>query len=408
MKKKAGFALTLCVALLIGGCGTAEDDLGQTTNELVEPKKSEENGLETARGREIIAELEQTVKETPKRDALAKEQIESDEYQKGMFGKPSPELEEDTAVQAIEAMVAIETVEDVYGGHGGFQKEGVLFIENQMSGAEQSGVWIGIKEPDERLDELLALLQSKVDAGEILAEPIYFYRSPHTGVELQELQKEVAEVIKPMWNERGSYGLSVNTITGNIEITHDFLKEEQQEELREKFADYTIHFEQDGRMIAEPGEPTTTYPKEPFTTIPSLEGEYVMDVGGEGMLVVATKPADFGSTGGKEEFYGAANYQYPKADEQLKVGQRVHVEMTGMMMTSYPGQARAKFVEVLPEYKPANAKLSESEVIQKAIEKKKSDGMLIISSIAFDEKKAVWKVGVKQEEEEYELEIKDA
>lgn len=407
MKKKAGFMLTLCVALLIGGCGTAEDDLVQTANELVEPEKSEENGLETASGREIIAELEQTVKETPKRDARAKEQIESDDYQKGMFGEPSPELAEDTAVQAIEAMVTIDAVEKVYGGHEGFEKTGVLFIENQMSGAEQSGVWVGIKERDERLDELLALLQKKVDAGEILAEPIYFYRSPHTGAELQELQKEVGKALEPMWDERGTFGLSVNTITGNIEITHDFLKAEQQEELREKFADYTIHFEQDGRMIAEPGDPMTTFPDEKYTTTPSLEGGYVMHIGEDEVLVVGTMPEDFSSTGGQKDFYGAAYYKYPEVD-QLKVGQRVHVEMTGPMMHSYPGQGRAKYIEVLPEYKPANAKLSESEVIQKVIEKKKSNDVMIIRSLTFDEEAAVWKVGVKQEEEEYELEIKDA
>lgn len=33
---------------------------------------------------------------------------------------------------------------------------------------------------------------------------------------------------------------------------------------------------------------------------------------------------------------------------------------------------------------------------------------MIIRSLTFDEEAAVWKVGVKQEEEEHELEIKDA
>ena len=87
------------------------------------------------------------------------------------------------AVQGIEGPAAIQAVEKVYG-EGGIHNEGVIFIENQTRGAEQSGVWIGIKEPDERVQQLLDLLQPKVDAGEILAEPIYIFRSPHTEKEL--------------------------------------------------------------------------------------------------------------------------------------------------------------------------------------------------------------------------------
>ena len=238
---------------------------------------------------------------------------------------------------------AIAAVEKVYGGHEAFEKAGVLFFENQTLGAKQSGIWLGIKEPDERVDELLALLQAKVDAGEILAEPIYIYKSSHTREELNHLQHEVMKVLKPMLDQRGSYGLSVDTITGDVEITHDFLKDEQQEKLRQKFENHTIHFEQEGRMIAEPGEPTTTYPvgKLTATTLP-LEGAYVMQVDEEGMLVIATKPDDFSSTGGVKDFYGAAFYKYPNAVEQLKVGQRVHVEVTGAMAESYPAKEEQK------------------------------------------------------------------
>ena len=52
--------------------------------------------------RGIIAELEQTVTETPKRDAAAKERTESFEYEEGLYGEPSPELAEEMAIQAIE------------------------------------------------------------------------------------------------------------------------------------------------------------------------------------------------------------------------------------------------------------------------------------------------------------------
>lgn len=134
-----------------------------------------------------------------------------------------------------------------------------------------------------------------------------------------------------------------------------------------------------------------------------------MQVDNEKMLVVDTMPKNFNSNGSGEDFYDAVFFTYPNAAEELKVGQRVKVEVTGFILHSYPGQGSAKYVEVLPEYKPKNAKLSESEVIEKVIEitKKKSDGWMIIRSIAFDEEKAVWKVEVKQGEQDDEMEIRD-
>ena len=72
------------------------------------------------------------------------------------------------------------------------------FLKIRRNGAEQSGIWIGLKDPDERVQQLLDLLQPKVDAGEILAEPIYIFRSPHTEKELYELQDEVAAALKEM------------------------------------------------------------------------------------------------------------------------------------------------------------------------------------------------------------------
>ncbi|MCG7337626.1 YobA family protein [Sporosarcina sp. ACRSM] len=400
MKKRMGFVLIASVSIFFAACGTAENDQEHLTLQSNKKAVSE---------REIIAELEQTATETPIRDAAAKKQLESDDFKSGFYGEPSVELEEDMAVQSIEALAVSDAIETVYGSHGAFRKEGVLFIENQSQGAEQSGVWIGIKEPDDRLDELQKILQAKVDAGEILAKPIYFYRSDYAEMDLELLQEDVLNALKPMQSGRGSFGISTDTKTGNIEIAHDFLKEEQQADLRKQFAGYTIHFEQQGRLVAEPGEPTTTYPDRPFTETPSKEGTYVMQVDNEKMLVVDTMPKNFNSNGSGEDFYDAVFFTYPNAAEELKVGQRVKVEVTGFILHSYPGQGSAKYVEVLPEYKPKNAKLSESEVIEKVIEitKKKSDGWMIIRSIAFDEEKAVWKVEVKQGEQDDEMEIRD-
>ena len=394
MKKRVGFVLMLGLVILLMACGATEKDTdnGKTAEQP-------NNTIE----REIIAELEQTVMETPKRDAVV-------EQEAGVLDDPALGTEEDWAIQKNEVPAVFEALEEVYGGYEGFQKEGVLFLENQVQGAKQPGIWIGIKEPDKRLDDMLKWLQVKVDTGEILAKPIHFYRSAYTETDLQLWQEEVSDALQTVYTGRGSYSVAADILTGAIDITHDFLKKEQQVELKQQFMDYTIHFEQQGRLIAEPGEPTTTYPKMEFTTTPSVEGAYVMQVDEGQMLVIDTMSEDFNATSGVEDHYGAVFYKYSNAARELKVGQRVKVEDTGMILYSYPGQGSAKYVEVLPEYKPDNANLSESAVIVKAIEmaKEKSDGMTIIRSILFDAAMESWKVVVKQGEGEYEFIIKDA
>ncbi|BAQ11805.1 hypothetical protein OXB_3336 [Bacillus sp. OxB-1] len=376
MRKRIGLVLA---ALFLAGCGTAENSSG-----LAPKEKSAGNE------REIVAQLKQTVKESKLREAALKELEEN-----GLLD--DPEMKEDLAVQAIEGPAVMEALDSVYGEEG-HRKEGVLFYENQSDNAAQPGIWIGIQDPDERLDKVVDLLQQQVGAGKILASPIHFYRSAYSEDDLRQLQDDVLEAIQPMNTGRGSLGISADVKTGDIEISHDFLKEGQQEELRHQFADHLLHFEQTGRMVAEPGEPTTTYPEQPFTTTPSTEGSYVMEIGEGQMLVVDAKPRDFGSG----DFYDAVYYGYPDAANDLKVGQRVKVEASGPIAESYPGQGSAKYVEVLPEYKPEQAKLSESEVIGKVIQqaKKKLEGMVIIRSITFNEKTANWKVEAMQSGED--------
>ncbi|MFC5605041.1 DUF3221 domain-containing protein [Sporosarcina koreensis] len=385
--------ITVSAVLLLGGCGTAGSGATLKNGAV------EESGWKTLKkvsGREVIAELKQTVKESPKRDKAAAAQTESYEYKEGLYGEPNPELAEDMAVQAIEGPIAIEAMEKVYGGHESFENEGILFFENQMSGAEQSGIWIGVKEPDERVQKLLDELQPKVDAGEILAEPIYIFRSPHTQKELHEQQDEVGLALKGMRSERGSYGLSVNTITGVVEISHDFLKPAQQKELEGMFPDNKFHFEQDGRIVAEPGESSIIMPEETFTDTPVTEGGFILSAG-EGKIFVA---------GGTE---GAVYYEFPEADK-LQIGQRVKVEASGGIMLSLPGQGKAKFVEVLPDYKPAGATLSESQAVAKAIEMtdgKTTFGFLVIQEITFDEKETKWILKIMQDDKEATLEVAD-
>ncbi|MGG0668849.1 DUF3221 domain-containing protein [Lederbergia citrisecunda] len=372
----------LVAALLLGGCGTGES----TQNGAVED--SGWKTLKKVSGREIIAELKQTVDPSPEREK-AIEALE--DYPE--FGEPTTELKEDLAVQAIEGPAAIESVEEVYGN---FEEEGILFFENQRDGAEQSGIWIGVKEPDERVQKLLDMLQPRVDAGEIVAEPIYIFRSPHTQQELYDLQEDVLEVLKGMEHGRGSFGLSANTVTSDIEITHDFLKPEQQEELKKQFPDHTFHFTQEGKMVAEPGESSIIWPEETFTDSPVEEGGFILSIEEKRILVV----------GGSED---ATYYSFPEAGE-LKVGQRVNVEASGGILESYPAQGSAKFVEVLPDYKPIGAVLSESQAVVKVLDEfggKSLDALMVIKDISYDVEKKVWVFKILQGNEEVTFEVVD-
>lgn len=283
-----------------------------------------------------------------------------------------------------------------------------------MTGAEQSGFWIGMKEPDKRLDQLMQELQKQVDAGDILAKYIYVYRSSYTQKELDSITNKVAESLSEMAEDhekpnRVSFGVYVNTATEMIEISHDFLTDEQKDSLEQTFAGNKIAFTQDGMMVPVGEEPEITYPSEKTINKPSKEGSYVISVNENGMMVVDAKAMNFGESGGENEFYSAISFSFPDADKKLEVGQRVKVESSGPIMESYPAQGTAKFVEVLPEYKPENADLSESQIVRSAVEsaQAKSNWVPAIRSIDYDEKADAWTVSIKQEEEVYEIEIED-
>ncbi|ARK24095.1 hypothetical protein SporoP37_04965 [Sporosarcina sp. P37] len=374
--KKTIWLFVLGAALLAGGCGTGTK----------EPSVSSQQGgwqtIKTVDGREIIAELKQTAEESPARDRIAREQIESPDYTGGFFGEPSKELEEDVAMQAIEGPIAIEVVEEVYGSHDAFEKEGVLFLENQTYGDAQSGVWIGVKKPDERLQKVVDLLQKKVDAGEILAAPIYIFRSVYTREDLHAVQDEVAAVLQDLKQKRGTFSLSVSTVTGDVEVGHDFLTAAQQKELEQQFPDYTFHFEQLGSAVEEAGLSAIIRPQKDTTDTPAEVGGYIMAVSDGGIFV----------SGGTEE---AAYYSFDEAND-LTVGQRVKVEVSGEMKESYPAQGSAKFVEVLPDYKPADAVLSESQAVALAIKQKKQEyfSFNVINEVRYDKAQKVWIVKV--------------
>ncbi|MBS4219810.1 DUF3221 domain-containing protein [Bacillus sp. FJAT-49711] len=140
---------------------------------------------------------------------------------------------------------------------------------------------------------------------------------------------------------------------------------------------------------------------------PSKEDAYVVKKEGESVLVVDAKPQDFSATGGEKEFYSAIGFSNIK--EKLEIGQRVWIEVDGPIMESYPAQAKAGKVEILPTYKPDKADLTEVQVVREAIKiaDTKSKWFPAIRYVEYEEEGDIWKVGIKQEENEYELVIKD-
>ncbi|RNF38689.1 DUF3221 domain-containing protein [Planococcus salinus] len=408
MKKKL---MAIGMIFLLTACGTSvnkinDDEIDQTADAEEEAK--------VVSGREIIASLEQTTDDTVIRDEKAEAIKETTEFKEGYMGEPTDELAEDLAVQQIEGLAATEAIEQVYGGYEGVNQAGVIFYENQSSGAEQSGFWFGVKEPDERLDTMLTILQEQVDTGKILAEPIYIYQSPHTEADNRALMDQAAKPLKEMAEahhnpDAVSYSISADTITGALEIGHNFLTEEQQEQLVQTFPEHEVVIEQQGTMVPLPGEPDVVYPDPETVNEPSAEGYYLVSVEEDGMLAVAAKSQDFSSTGGVSKHFSAINFAFQNAAEKLDVGQRVLIEASGPIAESYPGQGRASFVEVLPAYQPEGADLIETQVVQRALEtaKQKSNWVTAISSLEFNEDTDQWVVGIFQEDEEYEVEIED-
>lgn len=150
----------------------------------------------------------------------------------------------------------------------------------------------------------------------------------------------------------------------------------------------------------------TTPPK------PSSEQYYVVSVEKNRFLGVLTESYQGYAPNTDKEYYAAIYYEYPNASD-LRVGQRVKVKSNHPVMESDPGQSIADNVEVLPEYKPKDANMSEFEVVAKAmkITKKQSkeiDPKVVgIKSINYNDKSDIWKVITNLDGKIFDLEIKD-
>lgn len=405
--------LLIGLLLVLGACGAATGGTnveGEKEDAAAEPKDEKV----IVNGREIIASLEQTATDAKIRDEKLANIKKSDDFTGGYMGEPTDELAEDMAVQQIEGFAADQALTQVYGDYTELNKIGVIFYENQQSGGEQSGFWIGLKEPDERLDEFLAILQEQVDAGEILAEPIYIYKSDYSQEDLEKLAYDASKIMRPMQEAHSNpdvatYSVSGDTLTGALEIGHNFLTEEQQRQIVEAFPDHEVIIEQEGRMVPLPGEPDVVYPNPETVDEWSGEGEYIVDITDDSFMAIAVTPNDYSATGGEDKHFSAIGFSFKDAADKFEVGQRVKVEAAGGIMQSDPAQGTAVFVEVLPAYKPTGANLSEKEVVQQALESAGdlSQGVPAIDVLEYDSAADLWRVTIIQWNQTFEVEIAD-
>lgn len=422
MKNQFQYTMIIALFLSLSACGNGSQvgNVNQSQNKDQKQDAIPENDsgwktIETVSERSIIAKLEQSVQETPKWNQTVQEVKEGQDFNKNQFGKATDELAKELAIQKVVGNTVMPLLEKTYGGYKGMDEAGVVYFESKSRGAEQSGFWIGIKKPDDRLKKFITEMQKIVDAGEIKAKYIYIFYTPYTTAENNSLMSKVNEKVKAIVKkhetpDRLAGQVSVDTITGNIEIEHNFLTEEQKASLVDAFPSRKVVFHQQGRLVPKKGENDTTYPNEKFTESPSKEGQYVMNIDEDSMFLVSAKSSDFSENGGENEFYSAISYSFPEASQKLNVGQRVNVEPSGPIMESYPGKGTALYVDVLPEYKPDHADLSESEVVQLGIEKMKSDknnGVLAIRGLAYNDEEDQWMIEFKRDEKVIEVVIKD-
>lgn len=212
--------LVLAAAAVLAGCGEGASSVPEEPAKKAQTPEQEKN---------IFVELEQTTDDPALRNAAYEEALQSETLTGGYLGEITPELEEDFGVQSIEFYTVTEAIQSIYGD---FHDDGILYLKNSADGAEEPGVWVGIKNPDERADELARRLQVYVDEGKIVAKYIHLFVSEYSDQDNQDLMYEVSKAIKPMRDampepDRVANSISVDTITRTIEIGHDFLTKEQ-------------------------------------------------------------------------------------------------------------------------------------------------------------------------------------
>ncbi|MEK4146131.1 hypothetical protein NST02_03460 [Robertmurraya sp. FSL W8-0741] len=413
MKWKWG--ASLLIILFLTACDTASTQQKADGGQLKSQSQNPENNsgwetIEVVNNQSIIAKLEQTTNDTSKRDKVLEELDKRQDFIDEQLGEPTKEHAEKLAVQGIEGTVVLPILEEIYGGNAEFEKNGVVFFGDEATGVEPNGIWIGIKQADERLQRFVDTLQEKVDNGDILAKYIYIYYTPYTTAENNQLMEEVYRATNEIAKqhstpERLSFGVSVDVKTGTIEIEHNFLTKEQQQVLREEFSERDTVIKQDGRLAPKEGETDITYPDEPYTTKLTDERRFVLGLSENEMFVRGIAFQNFSDDDGVGN--GGIYYKYPDAKDKLKIGQRVKVDESGPIKASNPAQGKALYVEVLPDYKPEGADLSESQVIQKLLAQTEKNDSVIIRALSYNKSQDEWFISYRQNWEKVETTLKD-
>ena len=265
MKFRKAFIPVAALALFLSGCSGEETSGGgkeetkktaETDEAAVEPadsssEKTSEDGPKTISGRELLFEFKQTAKETPIRDQKAAETIKDSKEIMEQLGGGTPEVEEQIAVQGIEGAAVIEAIEEVYGSTIDFDEYGVLFFTDQTNGDEENAIWAGFKSPDDKTEKVRELLQKQIDDGKILAKYIHFFKSPYTANDAYALQDQVSNSLNKLLEASGedsTYALSVDIITGDINLQHEAISDATINQLKAQYPGQTFQIESGGKI----------------------------------------------------------------------------------------------------------------------------------------------------------------
>ncbi|TFE04032.1 S-layer homology domain-containing protein [Jeotgalibacillus salarius] len=289
---------------------------------------------------------------------------------------------------SIDTVEVTIIVEEYFGDYESMNDTGLLFIKNNEP---RKGVWIGLKHPEENLEALTTYLQKKVDAGEIPFDSVHIYYTPFTQDDLRERTRLVSDEVQKIASQHEGAGSIVSTDynNGEIIVEHNFLNEVDQKKLQSSFPQYSIRFERIGTQIPDDDSQRIVWPDSLVTNDLTLNGHYIIKVEEDSFLT-----AQAGAIAG--EHFDAVNWSFTGASEHLEIGQRVKVEDSGFVFTSYPEQATAVIVNILPTYLPQSADKTEAQVVRELIQKESFSDFAIktISDIAFNEPADEWTITV--------------
>ncbi|SEG75883.1 DUF3221 domain-containing protein [Paenibacillus sp. UNC499MF] len=96
--------------------------------------------------------------------------------------------------------------------------------------------------------------------------------------------------------------------------------------------------------------------------------------------------------------------------DSVEIGDKVIVEISGNVLTSYPGQTGGRFIKKIKMDKPTGAKLEPETILQKAFSQKKVNHPAV-QQLSFDQEKKVWNVrlteGIREKVTELVIEDKE-